>query len=1655
LIYARLEVELRVNSLFEAPTVAELAIIVESKQQQQHFSKTEPIARIDRNQPIPLSFCQEQLWFISQLHPNVPVYNESLTIYLSGGINSSALEQSLTEMIRRHEILRTTFDVVDGKPVQVIHSPSEFTLPIVDLRSHRETERETQALHLATQQLVQPMDLTSRELLQATLILVSDADSRLYIAVHHILIDGVSLTNIFLPELETLYKTFSQGKPNLLPELTIQYADYAAWQRQRFSNEVFSTHLAYWKKKLDNFTPLQLPIQKKLTPQATFKGSRQYLDLSENLTQKLKLLSRIEGVTLFITLAAAINTLLYRYSAQEDICIGTVMAERDRPEVQGIIGEFLNTLVLRTDLKGNPSFRDLLKRVRQVILEAKAHRDLPFEKLVAALKPDRQGSQNPLFSVAFVLQPTLPEEKLGWTVSQQEVYSQTSKFDLTFSLSERQSSIIGYIEYSTELFDTATINRTHKHLITLLEGIVTDPDQYIAQLPLLTEAERHQLLVEWNNTTTEYPQDKCIHQLFEEQAKQQPDAIALVFENQQLTYGELNRRSNQLAHYLQSLGVGSDMLVGICVERSLEMVVGLLGILKAGGAYLPLDPNYPQERLSFMLEDAQVPVLLTQQKLLEKLPQHQAHLVYLDKDAQEFAQVNEISVTSDVKSSNLAYVLYTSGSTGRPKAVAIEHHSPVALVSWAQEIFTPEQLAGVLASTSICFDLSVFELFVTLSVGGKVILAENALHLPTISSADQVTLINTVPSAIAHLIQKNNLPQQVCTVNLAGEPLQNQLVQQIYQHSQVERVFNLYGPSEDTTYSTFSLIEKGTNNSPPIGRPISNTQIYILNSNLQPVPVGVPGQLYIGGAGLARGYLKRPDLTKEKFIPNPFSNKPDERLYKTGDLAKYLPDGNIEYLGRIDNQVKIRGFRIELGEIEAVLAQHPDVRQAVVICREDIPGNKRLVAYIVSNLIPERVPYQSECQLEIDNNIMKLHTEDISSGGVGLLGMPEITEGKCVRLHLLLPGESEHCWLSGTVAWSRPLHTGIQFDLTPTQQAQVEQSVVYLLSNQGLWKVLQRTVSGNLPNYLKQRLPDYMVPSTFVLMKALPLTPNRKVDRRALPAPDSSLWEPEEDKFVAPTTPTEVKLAAIWAEVLGLQKVSVNDNFFELGGHSLLAIQIISRIREAFSIEIPLHHLFEAPTIASLARVIETTQSTELEKQHNSGITVDILPSLLPKTRDRHIPLSIAQQDIWHFQELYPKSSASNSPIALRFTGEFSPQVLELSINEIVRRHEILRTTFSIREGQPVQVIAPSLTLPLRIIDLQDIPLAKQEAEAKRISTKETQHCFDLTNEPLIRTTLLRLDPSEHLLLITMHHIITDGWSHGIFLHELGTLYNAFLNGFSTSTPLPELSAQYADFTLWERECLNEKVLEKQLSYWLHKLADIPLPLNLLPSLQPQQINNSKRTSLYSIVLPESLVASIKAISRYQGVTTFVIILTALKILLFKWSEQSDIIILATTANRKTPAIENMLGCFINDIVLRSFVEGFQTGLTLLEQVKQIVSEGVANQDIPLQQVVKAVSSLKSVRTISVSMVPPMRWHSQILNCEIATVPLEHELWDAEHIPLELYIRSQGKDSQTIEVTGYYSTVFFTNQNIERLFSDYQEILQKLVEYPNTKLSEF
>jgi amino acid adenylation domain-containing protein len=1022
------------------------------------------------------------------------------------------------------------------------------------------------------------------------------------------------------------------------------------------------------------------------------------------LTQALTAFSRQEGATLYMTLLAAFNTLLYRYTAQEDLIVGSPTANRNRRQIQGLLGCFINTLALRTNLSGNPTFRDLLGRVRKVATQSYAYQDMPFEKLVEELQPKRDMSHAPVFQVMFMLhntpQPTL--ELSGLTATFLEVERGTSKFDLTLELRETEDGLSGCFEYSTDLFDAATIARMAGHFQTLLEGIVANPMQRISDLPLLTAAEQHQLLVEWNDTFIEYPQDACLHSLIETQAKETPDAVAVVFEDEQLTYRQLNAKANQLAYHLRSLGVGPDVLVGLCVERSLEMVVGLLGVLKAGGAYVPLDPAYPKDRVAFMVQDAQMPVLLTQQRLVESLPEHQAHVLCLDTDWEVIAQLNEENLPSQATPDNLAYVIYTSGSTGKPKGVQICHR---AVVNFLISMRLAPGLTArdvLLSVTTLSFDIAALELFLPMIVGARVVMvsrevASDGKQLSQILRESGATVMQATPASWRLLLEAGWQGNKQLKILCGGEPMTRDLANQL--QARTASLWNMYGPTETTIWSSVYEVESGKG-AIPIGRPIANTQIYLLDQHLQPVPIGVPGELHIGGDGLSRGYLNRPELNSEKFIPNPFSNQPGDRLYKTGDLARYLPDGNIECLGRIDFQVKIRGFRMELGEIESVLRQHPAVRESVVVAREDVPGDKRLVAYLLTNLAVDRVPLQTDCLVEWDGSeaSIALTTVDLSSSGICLVNVPATWKiGQLLGIRLQLPGVQDELKLKGTLAWQQHKHGGVLFQTTPTEQALLRQSIKHISKTEGLvvsdlrraeprlplesaclvefesgqtmeltthniglggirlvanaadiWQEGQRLrlrlqlpafpdelwlkgtvvwhvgeyagilfettltertqlqqrldylieVQGrslsHLRSFLKDKLPNYMVPSAFVMLDTLPLTPNGKVDRRALPAPEQSLDSEKayssgtSSEYVAPQDDLEFQLTKIWEKILGIQPISLKDNFFDLGGHSLLAVRLFSQIRESFSKDLPLTTLFHSPTIEQLANLLRS-----------------------------------------------------------------------------------------------------------------------------------------------------------------------------------------------------------------------------------------------------------------------------------------------------------------------------------------------------------------------------------------------------------------------------------------------------------------------------------
>lgn len=904
----------------------------------------------------PLSFAQQRLWFLDQMEPNSSTYNIPIAFRLTGSLHLRALEQSINEIVRRHEVLRTSFATENGQPVQVISKHTNASLPVVDLSNLPGAQRQAEFARRANIEAKRPFDLAKGPVMRVTLLKLAETEHVFFMTIHHIVSDGWTM-GVLLRELEAHYRAFADGEPSPLTELPIQYADFSVWQRDWLQGEELEKQLSYWKKVLAGTPPnLQLPTDHPRPAVQTFSGSWQRLKLPASLSKAINNLSKQQSVTVFMTLLTAFKTLLYRYTSQKDIVVGSPIANRNRPEIENLIGFFVNTLVLRTDLSGNPTFRKLLSHVKEVTLGAYAHQDFPFEKLVEELQPQRDLSTTPFFQVMFILQnaPLDNFELPGLTLSPLAGEMGTSRFDLSLFMGEGPDGIVGVFEYNTDLFDASTIRRMAEHFQCLLESIVENPDQSISELRMLTAGERKQLLVQWPATEKDYPKNKCFHELFEAQVEKNPKGIAVVMEDERLTYGALNARANCLARDLRKLGVGPDILVGICLERSVEMVVGLLGILKAGGAYVPLDPSYPKERIGYMLEDAGVSILLSQKELISDLPEHNAQVICIDGDWEEVAQEGAKNPASETSSTNLAYVIYTSGSTGKPKGVAIQHQNLVNFLSSMSEEPGLKQEDSLLAVTTLSFDIAGLELYLPLLVGARVILANREVasdgsRLSEMLTESRATVMQATPATWRLLLDSGWQGSKQLKMLCGGEALPRELANRLLDCS--DSLWNMYGPTETTIWSSVYQLES-KEGIVPVGPPIDNTQIYILDRHLRPVPVGVYGELYIGGDGLARGYLNRPVLTAEKFIPNPFSKETGARMYRTGDLARYLTNGKIEFQGRIDHQVKIRGFRIELGEIEASLAHHEGIDEVVVIAREDEGDlqkeEKRLVAYVIS-----------------------------------------------------------------------------------------------------------------------------------------------------------------------------------------------------------------------------------------------------------------------------------------------------------------------------------------------------------------------------------------------------------------------------------------------------------------------------------------------------------------------------------------------------------------------------------------------------------------------------------------------------------------------------------------------------------------------------------
>ncbi|MFD2171160.1 amino acid adenylation domain-containing protein [Tumebacillus lipolyticus] len=2048
-----------------------------------------------------LSFAQERIWVMEQLTPGGATYNIPVAVEMNGRLDLDVLTRSINEVIARHETLRTTFHTIGGRPHVEIAPELAIEIQLEDICHLAPAERQTEATRIAVAFAQLPFDLSAGPLLRATAIRKADDQHELVLIMHHIIADGWSL-GVLIREIATLYAAFSTGGRSELSPLPIQYADFAHWQKEPAQQAQLDQHLRYWKEQLGgSIEPLALPTDRPRPSEQTFRGATERFLVPKSLTESIKRLGEEAGTTLFMTLLAAFKTLLARYSGQSDLLVGSPIANRNRREVEGLIGVFINTLVLRSRVESKLTFRQLLQQVRQTTLDAFAHQDMPFEKLVDELQPDRNMAHSPFFQAMFIMQNApLALTMQGLTLTSHVLDAGTAKYEITLSMRETEAGLIGEWEYNLDLFDRSTAARMITHFLTLLAGIAADPDLLLSALPLLSTAERQTLLHDWNDTQVPDRADICIHQAFEQQVERTPDEVAVVFEDRICTFRELNNLANRLAAQLQARGVEPDDLVGIYMDRSVEMIVALLATLKAGGGYLPLDPSYPHERIAYMIEDAQPKAILTNAHLHQQLPPHRADILILRQEESSGQVPNPVS---QARPEHLAYIIYTSGSTGKPKGVMVEHRNAVRFFTGMDEAIGCKAADAMLAVTSIGFDISVLELFWTLTRGAKVVLlSDREVSEAGISQSEHslrnqlvrhgATMLQCTPSLMSMLTLHptgTSALEGLQKILLGGEALPLALARQLKERTSA-RLFNMYGPTEATVWATsYEVVDVDRLNAIPLGRPIANYQLFILDDNLQPVPVGVAGELHIGGLGVTRGYLNRPELTAERFIANPFGAG---RLYKTGDLACYLPDGAVKFLGRLDHQVKVRGHRIELGEIETHLAERPEIREAVVVVRDNA-----LVAYLVteSGELPDAAALRSELRGSLPDYMVPtsyvllesmpltpngkvdrkalpepegapraaaqsyvppstplewaltaiwsdvlgvekvgVHDHFFARGGHSLLAtqlvsrvisdlqltlsLRDVFNGPTVRemaqllasrtdsasieqvapirqssrereriasysqerlwfLELLEPGNAAHnvpeivrvtgaidlealssalreiccrhdilrtafadrdgqaiqvvqptetfsfnmevidlsdlpqaereaqaeriaeavtntpfdlthaplmrfkvvkmgeqdhlvapafhhiitdAWSMGVfflelqalyeayshdeasplaemsiqfsdyALWQRDWLAGesIQAQLSywqdklrgdlpvlqlPTDRprpaiqthrgsrhtlhlpkalseqvhrlAQQEgttlymtllagyKSLLHLYSGQsdiivgspianrqkkelealiGFFvntlvlrtsvtpemtyrELLQQVRQTALDAYAHQDVPfeklvEKLAPKrdlsytplfqTMFVLQNTPMTglqlpgmsieaagvtitrvgvekrsaqfdlqlimadspdglmgqieyntdlfdertivrmaehfqtllahvvesPDEKIEhvhpfddaevaefsaKRSLHLPPVAALPKVKRAKVAPRTAVEAELADVFREVFHLDQVGVHDSFFDLGGHSLLATRVMSRVNSRFAVDLPLRSLFEAPSVAELARLIE------------GGETPSHLPTpILPAPREEHLPLSFAQERMWFLDQLQPGAATYHLASALRLRGKLNESALLRSFQEVISRHESLRTSFANRGGQPMQIIAPAVELDLPVVAVTS------DAEARRIAEEEAQAPFDLSSGPLVRAKLLRAAAEDHLLLLTMHHIVTDEWSMGIFVEEMVTLYGEYAAGKAPF--LQELPIQYADYSVWQRNWLQGDVLQHQLDYWKQQLGG-ELPVLELPTDYPRPAVQSDRGNSLTFALDKGLTEKLNLLSQQEGATLFMTMLAAFKTLLFRYTGQADLLVGSPIAGRGREEIERLIGFFVNTLVLRTDLSGEPTFRELLARVRQTALDAYAHQDVPFE---KLVEELQPKRQMSFSPLFQVLFTLQNApsgSLAVEGLTLTPEVLDSGTAKFDLTLALvEAGDSLTGTIE--YSTDLFAPATIARLADHFRTLLDSIVQQPDADL---
>jgi amino acid adenylation domain-containing protein len=1554
--------EVPLRAFFEAPVLADLALRVDDVLREGAGVRVPPVVPVPRGGPLPPSFGQRRLWLVDQLQPGSPAYNVPTSLRVHGPLDPRALARALAALAERHEALRTVLPAVDGEPVQVVLPPAPVPLPAVDLRALSPERAEREALRLSDAEALRPFDLRAGPLLRSALLRLADEDWAVLFGMHHVVSDGWSV-GVLTREVSELYAAFAENREPALPPLPVQYADYAAWQREWMSGEALDAQLAWWRGRLEGAPPLlELPTDRPRPARPDGRGAARRVVLPAEVSDRLRAWARARGATPFMALLAGWQALLARWSGADDVVVGTPVAGRGRTEVEGLIGFFVNTLVLRARVPGDETFGGLLGRVREEVLGGFAHQELPFERLVEALAPEREPAHTPVFQVMFALQTADPGG-LSLGGARVEPFgggAAAAKFDLALELADAGGRLSGSIVFRTELFDADTVERLAARYAALLEGALADPGRRLAAIPLLAAAERRVLLAEWGAPGAAPAPTRSVQELFAEQAARTPDAPALAFAGRTTTYAELDLRSAALARELAGRGVGPDARVGLLAERSAELVVGMLAILRAGGAYVPLDPEYPAERLAFLLADSGARVLAVQLGLLERVPdEFRGEVVALDTphppapsptrgegehDGVEDADALSHSRTFALSHSQLAYVIYTSGSTGTPKGVAVPHRGIVRLVRDADFArFGPGDRVAQVANP--VFDAATWEIWGALLNGGCVVGIDRdaALEPGELAAAlrrEGVTGAFLTATLFNQTVRE--VPDAFATVThllVGGEALDPPSLRACLTAGPPRRLVNGYGPTENTTFSTWHLIEHVAADAAavPIGRPVAGSTAYVLDGEMEPAPVGWPGELCVGGWGVARGYLGRPELTAERFVPDPFSAEPGARLYRTGDRARWSAQGEIEFLGRMDQQVKVRGFRVEPGEVEAALAAHPAVREAAVVVRGE-GGDRRLAGFVTA------------------------------------------VEGEAV---------------------------------TPAA----------------------------LRAWLAERLPEYMVPAAVAVLDAMPLTPGGKLDRRALPEVDAGA---DAGAWVAPRTPMEEILAGIWAAVLEVERVGATGNFFELGGHSLLATVAMSRVRDAFGVELPLRALFEAPTVAEMALRVAEARS--------AGVAAP--PPIVRVARDGDVPVSFAQRRLWLIDRLEPGTAAWNMPFPLRLRGALDVRALERTLAELVRRHESLRTVFPDVDGEPVQRILPAGPRPLPVVDLRGLPAGAREAASRRLLAEETLRPIQLARGPLLRSTLLRAADDEWALLLTLHHIGSDGWSMNVLLREFAALYGAAVRG--EPSPLPELPVQYADYAAWQRGWLTGDALEAQLAFWRGALAGAP-PLLELPAGRPRSAVQRHRGATRAVLLPTELTGRVQALGMQEGTTPFMTLLAAFAILLARYTGETDVVVGTPIAGRTRPETEGLIGYFLNTLAVRTDLSGDPTFRELLGRVREATLGAYAHQDVPFEQLLEELNPPRSLAHAPVFQV--MFNFLNFTDTGGGPPPLpgvQMEILDGGQSPARYDWNVYARETAAgIRLELVYDADLFEDERVGEALAHLVAVVEAAVERPELRVSEF